>query len=94
MSELITQGHSAVSLRSQVALPRELLSLFTWKSENNELGTALTASGELYAAQCDVNAKCLSALVTPLIVISIGIAVGTSVIGLFLPLIMLLNNLS
>jgi type II secretory pathway component PulF len=94
MSELIGAGHSPASLRRHVALPREILSLFIWKNENNELATALTASGELYAAQCDINAKCLSSIVTPLIVLVVGAAIAMSVFGLFMPLINLMNDLS
>ena len=94
MGTLAAEGRSAVEMSRQLWLPRELVSLFTWNNTPEGLSAALTSSSELYAAQCDVGGRLLGSAMTPLIVILIGGSVSISVIGLFMPLIKLLNDLS
>lgn len=94
-SRLVEQGLSPASLQARVAnMPVELVRVPGWGHPDESLPQSLRSSGEIFAAQCDVNARAMAGAATPVVVLTVGILAIVTLVGLFMPLIKLLNDLS
>lgn len=91
----VAQGESLVAVQARLPnMPVELLRIPGWDQPDESLPQALRASGEIFATQCDVNARAMAGAATPAVILMIGVLVLVTVVGLFMPLIKLLNDLS
>jgi len=91
----VARGDSLADVQSRLPnLPVELLRIPGWNQPDDSLPQGLRASGEIFASQCDVNARAMAGAATPIVVLTVGALAIVTVVGLFLPLIRLLNDLS
>jgi type II secretory pathway component PulF len=74
--------------------PHVVVHALSWERKEGSLVDALHSVGELHAAQTEVAVRTLQAALEPMSVITIGVIVGFAVVGLFMPMIKLMNDLS
>ncbi|MBL4885833.1 MAG: type II secretion system F family protein [Planctomycetaceae bacterium] len=75
-------------------LHSELLQAVQWESDSRFLARALHALGEMYESRAKIEAARIIAITEPVIALGTGLVFCFTVIGLFLPLIQLMNDLS
>ncbi|MHC4876975.1 MAG: type II secretion system F family protein [Planctomycetota bacterium] len=91
----VEQGESLASLRHLIPqMPPELLRIPGWDSPDESLPQSLRASSDIFAAQCGVTARAMAGAATPVLITVVGCGVAITVMGMFMPLIKLLNDLS
>ena len=94
-AKMIEAGDSFGDLRGVVCeIPDELLRIPGWGSNDSSLVESLRVSSEVFSSQSEISGRSLAGMVTPATVLVAGGMIGLTVIGLFLPLIKLLNDLS
>jgi type II secretory pathway component PulF len=94
-AKMIEAGDSFGDLRGVVReIPDELLRIPGWGSNDSSLVESLRVSSEVFSSQSEISGRSLAGMVTPATVLVAGGMIGLTVIGLFLPLIKLLNDLS
>ncbi|MBI1310190.1 hypothetical protein GC176_02700 [bacterium] len=94
-AHFVERGESLAAAQARLPnLPVELLRIPGWDQPDESLPQALRASGEIFASQCDVNARAMAGAATPVVILLIGALAIITVGGLFMPLIKLLNDLS
>ena len=54
----------------------------------------MRTAGHLYAARASIQTGLMTVAVEPFVIFALAVAVGATVLSLFLPLVMLLNALS
>jgi type IV pilus assembly protein PilC len=84
----------AAALRGAGLMPRSMAALVQTAERTRTLGWALRELGELLAGKAIRVARRLSMLFAPLMVIAVGCVVAMVVIGIFLPLINMIEALS
>ncbi len=91
----IQAGESLTDAATQIGrFPQDLLHLFRWADRGEDFAEGLQNASEVLNAQSRVHSHTLAIVCEPAVTISIGIAVGLTVIALFMPLVKLLNDLS
>lgn len=91
----VERGESLADVQARLPnVPVELLRIPGWDQPDESLPQGLRASGEIFASQCDVNARAMAGAATPIVVLAVGALAIVTVIGLFMPLIKLLNDLT
>jgi type II secretory pathway component PulF len=91
----VERGESLADVQGRLPnVPVELLRVPGWDQPDDSLPQGLRASGEIFASQCDVNARAMAGAATPVVVLTVGVLAFVTVIGLFMPLIKLVNDLS
>lgn len=91
----IERGESFATLRGLVFdFPDELLRIPGWGSNDSTLVESLRVSSEVFALQSEISGRGLTGIITPFSVILAGTMIVLTVIGLFLPLVKLLGDLS
>ena len=91
----VERGESLAAVQGRLPnVPVELLRVPGWDQPDDSLPQGLRASGEIFASQCDVNARAMAGAATPVVVLTVGVLAFVTVIGLFMPLIKLVNDLS
>ncbi|MFM9962121.1 MAG: type II secretion system F family protein [Planctomycetaceae bacterium] len=95
LSTRIQAGESLTDAATQMGrFPRELLHLFRWADRGEDFAEGLQNASEVLNAQSRVHSHTLAIVCEPAVTLGIGIAVGLTVIALFMPLVKLLNDLS
>ena len=74
--------------------PVRLLAVFRWEGKPQALSDSLTAVGDLFESQSQIQARLIGLIAEPTAILVLALLVGLHVIGLFMPLVMLLNDLS
>src|SRR5690606_13848707 len=74
--------------------PAELRNLFRWEDRGAAFGEMLRQAGVVFAARSRVQLGLLWFIVPPLALLLVGSILTLTVIGLFMPLVKLLNELS
>lgn len=74
--------------------PEELGDVFRWATRPSDLVTALRAAAEIFIARSRVNASLSTWVFEPMILVVLVSTVGLIIIGLMMPLVKLLNDLS
>lgn len=77
-----------------VHFPPELRNLFRWENRGAAFGEMLRQAGVVFAARSRVQLGLLWLILPPLALMFVGSVLALTVIGLFMPLIKLLNELS
>ncbi|MDA1162785.1 MAG: type II secretion system F family protein [Planctomycetota bacterium] len=91
----IENGESFASLRGVIhEIPDELLRIPGWGSNDVTLIESLRVSSEVFALQSEISGRGFVGAITPFSVILAGCMITLTVLGLFLPLVKLLNDLS
>ncbi len=91
----IQAGESLTDAATQIGrFPQDLLHLFRWADRGEDFAEGLQNASEVLDAQSRVHSHTLAIVFEPAVTIGIGIAVGLTVIALFMPLVKLLNDLS
>ncbi len=91
----IQAGESLTDAATQIGrFPQDLLHLFRWADRGEDFAEGLQNASEVLNAQSRVHSHTLAIVFEPAVTIAIGIAVGLTVIALFMPLVKLLNDLS
>ena len=91
----IQAGESLTDAATQIGrFPQDLLHLFRWADRGEDFAEGLQNASEVLDAQSRVHSHTLAIVFEPAVTIAIGIAVGLTVIALFMPLVKLLNDLS
>lgn len=80
--------------RAARMLPRLFLYSVQLGAQRNELQDNLYSLGEMYADQARAGQSRLQTLLLPLMIILIGIVIGTAILGVFLPMIQVVRSLS
>jgi type IV pilus assembly protein PilC len=80
--------HSPQRLR---VLPLAVLSVVHLATQRNDLPESLQTLGEMYQQQAEMRVGTLQGLLTPTLIIMVGIVVGFVVVGLFAPMVSLLG---
>jgi type II secretory pathway component PulF len=95
LAERIEQGQSMVdAARGLLHFPRTVMSIFRWQSNPKALADGLRSAGELFAVQARVQSNIVGVFIQPLLLVFVVVLIGLFVIGMFMPLIKLLNELS
>lgn len=90
----VQQGMSLTeSLRRQSVFPAMAEGLIQVGEESGKLGEMMNRISETYETQLDETISRITALLEPILVVFLAIFVGTVVIGLFLPLVSLIQNI-
>jgi type II secretory pathway component PulF len=91
----IQAGESLTGAATQIGrFPQDMLHLFRWADRGSDFSEGLQNASEVLSAQSRVHSHTLAIVFEPAVTIAIGIAVGLTVIALFMPLVKLLNDLS
>lgn len=92
----LTKGESLENLKGLVPeLPFELLRTPGWRSGSEAgLAESLQISSEIFTIQSEVSGRGFAGLITPITVVMTGSLIVLTVLGLFIPLVKLLNDLS
>jgi len=61
--------------------------------QTHDLATTLATLSEMYQQQAEMRIGSIPVLLTPLLVILVGVMVGTVILGLFLPFLSLISAL-
>jgi type II secretory pathway component PulF len=94
-AERVEAGRSpAESLGGEWAVPPSLLPLLAWGQRLPALGQAFHAAAEMFQARGRVYVTLLETVIPPVMLILIGTLVGVFVLGLFMPLMALIQKLS
>lgn len=83
-----------VSSPGALVFPRSFIQALVWSQNHASFPEALSAVGDLFASRARTLIPWLVALLAPILVTFVGLAIGLIVIALFMPLIQLLNSLS
>ncbi len=75
-------------------LPMTVVATLALASTNDDLPSALKTLGEMFQQQADMKMALLPAILTPWLIVIVGFAIGTVVIGLFAPMISLISAVS
>lgn len=94
-ARLVEQGESLSEIRARVPhMPVELLRIPGFDQPDESLPEALRTSSEIFAVQCTVSTRAMAGAATPVVIVVVGGLTVVTVVGLFMPLIKLLNDLS
>ena len=84
----------AQALSRQPVFPKSLAGLIHWAERHQSLPESLQMAGEMFEAGARVQARLAGTVITVLVVLSILISIVVLILGLFLPLINLISQLS
>lgn len=85
-TRLIRDGYSiAASLKKTDAFPNTLLSLAATGEETGEMDNMLTKAASFYDKQLEAVIMRMTSLIEPLLIVLIGIVIGTIIIVIYLP---------
>jgi type II secretory pathway component PulF len=91
----VQAGESLTEAAVQIGrFSQDLLHLFRWADRGEDFADGLQNAGDVLSAQSRVHSHTLAIVCEPAVTVAIGIAVGFTVIALFMPLVKLLNDLS
>ncbi len=94
-ARLVEQGEPLSAVRQKVRhLPVELLRIPGFDQPDESFPEALRTSSEIFAVQCNVSTRAMAGAATPVVIVVVGGVTLITVVGLFMPLIKLLNDLS
>ena len=94
-ADCLEKGESFTSLRGQVPeIPDELFRTPGWGADEPCLVESLQVSGEVFALQSEISGRGLYGLIAPIAVVFAGGMIVLTIVGLFTPLVKLLNDLS
>ncbi len=95
LAQRVEAGESLTDAATQIGrFPQDMLHLFRWADRGKDFSEGLQNASEVLGAQSRVHSHTLAIVFEPAVTIAIGIAVGLTVIALFMPLVKLLNDLS
>ena len=93
--ELIREGETIANPMRECKLVDEMVvNMIDVGEETGDLDTMLNKVADVYEEEVDVLVESLISLLEPLMIVVLGIIVGTIVIALFMPLLELLDGLS
>jgi type IV pilus assembly protein PilC len=85
-TRLIRDGYSiAASLKKTEAFPNTLLSLASTGEETGEMDKMLTKAAVFYDKQLEAVIMRMTSLIEPLLIVLIGIVIGTIIVVIYLP---------
>jgi type IV pilus assembly protein PilC len=91
----LTSGQSLDSAAKRLRiLPPPVLAVVQTSADRNDLPHALATLSAMYQQQADMRLSSIQALLTPALIIGVGIVIGFVVVGLFSPLIALIQAIS
>lgn len=90
----IQQGHFSHSSAIEVGIPAAVGQLLSCASAPDALAESLQGLSEIYASRADVNSRFIAVVAEPLVMIITTVGLGAVVLGMLMPLIKLLNDLS
>lgn len=95
IAQSVLEGEAlSVSSPGALVFPRSFIQALVWSQNHASFPEAMDSVGDLFASRARTLIPWFIALVGPILVTLIGLAIGLVVIALFMPLIQLLNNLS
>lgn len=95
MAEALRAGQSLQTARHPLrGFPASLIDLFQWGHQSTSFADSLQDLGELFEAQATLKTQFMNLVLRPVLVIGVGFFVFWTVIGLFMPLLRLVNALS
>jgi type IV pilus assembly protein PilC len=74
-------------------LPATVPAVIALASQTNDLSTTLATLSDMYQQQAETRLTAIPGLLTPVLVILVGLVIGTVIIGLFLPFVTLISAL-
>ncbi len=84
---ILEAGHGAK------VLPRLFLYSMQLGAQRNELQDNLNSLGEMYADQARVGQSRLQTVLLPILIVAIGVVIGMTIVGMFLPMVMVVRSL-
>jgi type II secretory pathway component PulF len=75
-------------------LPATVPAAITLGSQNNDLPRTLAMLSEMYQQQAETRLNLIPGLLTPVLILIIALLIGVVILGLFLPFISLIQNIS
>jgi type II secretory pathway component PulF len=95
LADGVAQGRALSELvDADGGLPPLLTPIVRWGERTDRLGEALATISELYAGRVELRARLLRAILPPLTIILVGIAIVGVLAGLVLPLISMIQGLT
>lgn len=94
LAEEIEQGQSSQSSAVAAGIPIAIAQMLRDSATPATLSEGLHGLGDIYAARAASNSRFLAVIAEPFILIFTSVGLGTIIVGLFMPLIKLLNDLS
>ena len=94
-AENVEQGSSLAEAGSATPhFPPDVVHLFRWESRKDAFRDALHGAAEMFAARAQTQSGLIPVLVEPIMLLVVGVTIGSIIIALFMPLIKLVNDLS
>jgi type II secretory pathway component PulF len=93
LARQLEAGHP-LSPQPGALLPASVPATIQFAAGFNDLSTTLEALGEMCQRQAEVRVAAIPAIVTPAFVLLLGLAVGLIVLGLFLPMVTLIQGMT
>jgi len=87
-------GNPIDSVQQTRILPATAVATMSLASQQSDLGGAMTTLSEMYQQQAQLRLSLLPAVLTPLLLILMAVVIGFVILGMFLPLISLIQNIS
>lgn len=84
----------AALMESTPRLPALIVPVVRWGEANGAIGSAMRSAYELLEGRIGLRSSLLSILVGPLLLIFLGLALGSLIVAMFMPLISLIQNLT
>jgi type II secretory pathway component PulF len=87
-------GSLATSAVHRPGLPHGLRQILRWSERPQTFPDLLRAASEMFESRARMQSSALVPIFEPLVIVFLGLGVGSIVIALYMPLVKLLNDLS
>jgi type II secretory pathway component PulF len=87
----LSAGRQLDSVQSPKVLPLTVIAAMQLSSLRGDLPQTLSAMSQMYQQQAELRLGAIQAILTPILLVAMGLAVGIVMVALFAPLLALLN---
>jgi len=93
LTRMVEAGHPPGNFRGHL-LPATVPAAFELAGRSGDLSATLATLGRMYEEQAEQRLRILPSLITPLLMVFIAVALGLTVLSMFLPLVKLIQSVS
>jgi type IV pilus assembly protein PilC len=91
MIAAVNSGQSLSALRTRRILPATVIAAMEMSAERGDLPLTLRAMAQMYQEQAEMRLETIQAVLTPILLVLMGIAIGGLMVAMFAPLLSVLN---
>ncbi len=89
----VNSGHPISSTRAPKILPPTVVAAMEMSADRGDLPLTLRAMARMYQEQAELRLETIQAILTPIILVIMGLAIGALMLAMFAPLLNILNML-